>query len=204
MKMRTSFTCAVVVAVLALTATAGFATNILTNPGFETGDLTGWQVFGLGANSTATIVTNDNGPSQGGNSCAFLDNHAEALGLTMKQTTTPGTAAPGLVYWSFDLKLGQAAVGGVFFVQVFAEQTGGGIVATSGLLGNYAPADWVNYSGSFMAPAGTNFMTIQFMCNTGAAVGSISKMYVDNVAISQQPIVPEEPTSWGEVKGLFR
>lgn len=203
MKMRTSLTLAAAIALLALTATAGFATNILTNPEFETGDLTGWQVFGLGGNSSVTVVA-DNGPSQGGTHCAYMDNHAEALGLTMKQTTAAGTAAPGLVYWSFDLKLGQAAVGGVFFVQVFAEQTGGGIVATSGLLGNYAPAGWTNYSGSFMAPAGTNFMTIQFMCNTGAAVGSISKMYVDNVAISQQPIVPEEPTSWGAVKGLFR
>ncbi len=203
MKMRMSLTCGAVVALLCLTATAGFATNVLTNPGFETGDLTGWQVFGLGANSSVTVVA-DNGPSQGGTHCVYMDNHAEALGLTMKQTTAPGTGAPGLVYWSFDLKAGPAAVGGVFFVQVFAEQTSGGIVATSGLLGNYATAGWNNYSGSFMAPATTGFMTIQFMCNTGAATGSISKMYVDNVAVSQQPIVPDEPTSWGAVKGLFR
>ena len=204
MKMRTLFTCAGVVALLALTATAGFATNALTNPGFETGDLTGWLVFGLGANSSVPVLATDNGPSQGGTHCAFMDNHAEALGLTLKQTTAPGTASAGLIYYSFDLKLGQAALGGVFFVQVFAEKTGGGIVGTSGLLGNYNPSGWVNYSGSFMAPAGTDFATIQFMGNTGANVGSVSTMYVDNVEISGQPIVPEAPTSWGNVKSLFR
>ncbi len=204
MKMRTLFTSACVTALLALSATAGFATNVLTNNDFETGNLTGWQVFGLGSNSAVTVVATDNGPSAGGTRCAFMDNHAEALGLTLKQSTATGTAAPGLVYWSFDLKLGQAALGGVFFVQVFAEHTGGGIVATSGLLGNYSPSGWATYAGSFMAPAGTDFVTIQFMANTGANVGSLSTMYVDNVRVEQEPLVPNEASTWGGIKGLFR
>lgn len=189
---------------LTMTATAGLAANLLTNPDFETGDLTGWQVFGLGVNSAVPVQAPDNGPSGAGTHNAFMDNHAEALGLTLKQTTAPGSATPGLVSYSFDLKLGQAALGGVFFVQIFAEKTGTGIVGGSGLLGNYTPANWTTFSGSFMAPLGTDFLTIQFMANTGANVGSVSTMHVDNVRLEQEEIVPEQQTSWGDIKGLYR
>jgi hypothetical protein len=199
-KLMTSVAC---VALVTLSATAGFAANALTNPGFETGDLTSWQVFGLGANSSVPVVA-DNGPSAAGTHCAYMDNHAEALGLTLKQTTAAGTAAGGLVTWTFDLKLGQAALGGVFFVQIFAEKTGAGIVGSSGLLGNYASAGWNTYSGSFMAPAGTDFLSIQFMANTGANVGSLSTMYVDNVSLEQEGVVATDSATWGGIKSLYR
>jgi len=193
-----------VVALLALSATAGFADNLVTNPGFETGDLTGWQVFGLGGSSAVTVVA-DNGPSGAGTHCAFMDNRAEALGLTLKQSLTPGMAIAGTVAYSFDIKLGQAALGGVFFVQIFAEKEGVGIVGSSGLLGNYAPAGWTTVTGSFMAPLGTDFLTIQFMANTGANVGSKSTMYVDNVNLDQgTTVVSTEATSWGNIKSLYR
>ena len=202
--MRKIVTMTCVGLLLALTATTGFAANVLTNPGFETGDLTGWQAFGLSGNSSVTVLATDNGISGAGTHCAYMDNHAEALGLTLKQTTGAGTAAAGLVTWSFDIKSGGAALGGVFFVQIFAEQTGVGIVGTSGLLGNYTPANWTTYTGSFVAPAGTDFLTIQFMANTGANVGSTSAMYVDNVSLEQEGIVADEPSSFGGVKSLFR
>jgi hypothetical protein len=66
-------------------------------------------------------VVADNGPSAAGSYCAYMDNHAEARGLTLKQTLTPGMAIPGTVAYSFDVKLGTAALGGVFFAQIFAE-----------------------------------------------------------------------------------
>lgn len=189
---------------LSLGATAARATNILTNGDFETGDLTGWQVFGVSANSNVMVQSPDNGPALPGLHNAYMDNRAEALGLTLKQTTVPGSAMGGIVYYSFDLKLGQAANGGVFFVQIFAERSGVGIVGGSGLLGNYTPADWTTFSGSFVAPAGADFLTIQFMANTGAVTGSVSTMHVDNVILSQEPIVPGATSSWGNVKGLYR
>ena len=205
MSIRRLFTSAACVAMLvAMSATAARAQNLITNPGFETGDLTGWQVFGLSGNSSVTVQSPDNGPSAPGTHNAYMDNHAEALGLTLKQSTAPGTATGGTVYYSFDLKLGQAALGGVFFVQLFAENATGGIVGTSGLLGNYAPANWTTFSGSFVAPANTSFLTIQFMANTGANVGSISSMHVDNVNVNQGNIVPTETTTWGGLKALYR
>lgn len=204
MTMRKLLTSAACVALLALTATAGYATNVLTNYDFETGGLAPWQALGTSGIATVTVVTGDNGPSGAGTHCAYMNNHAEALGLTLKQTTVPGSAIGGLVTWSFDLKVGQAANGGVFFAQIFAEKSGVGIVGGSGLLGNYVPANWTTYSGSFTAPAGTDFVTIQFMANTGAVTGSVSTMYVDNVRVEQEGIVPVETSTWGEVKGLFR
>lgn len=192
-----------IAALLALAVAGSAFANALDNPGFETGDLTAWQ--SLGGNASATIsVVSDNGPSAAGSHCAFMNNLGEAVGLTLKQTTAPGTAIGGLVTWTFDLKLGQAGLGGVFFVQIFAEQSGVGIVGGSGLLGNYAPAGWTTFTGSFMAPAGTDFLTIQFMANTGAVVGGSSTMYVDNVKLEQEGIVADEATTWGGIKGLFR
>ena len=189
---------------VALTATISSAANLVTNPGFEAGDLTGWLVFGVSGSSTVTVQTPENGPSAPGTHNAFMDNQAMALGLTLKQSTAPGSAAPGTVFYSFDLKLGQAANGGVFFVEIFAERSGVGIVGGSGLLGNYSPADWTTFQGSFEAPANTDFLTIQFMANTGAVVGSVSTMHVDNVDLHQTPVVPVESSTWSGLKDLYR
>ncbi|MBN2564586.1 MAG: hypothetical protein JXB46_02630 [Candidatus Eisenbacteria bacterium] len=193
-----------VLAFAALGAMDDAAANLLVNPGFETGDLTGWQVFGQSANSDVTAQSGDNGPSVPGTYNAFMDNQAEALGLTLKQTTVPGSATAGEVFYSYDLKLDQADVGGVLFVQVFAEETGVGIIGGSGLIGPLWPwGSWTAYSGSFIAPAGTDFLTIQFMANTGAATGSNCRAHVDNVDLNQGAS-PVESTSWSSVKAMFR
>ena len=189
---------------LAATVTAASAVNVITNPGFETGDLTGWLVSGAGSSSGVTVQSPDNGPSAPGTHNAFMDNQAQALGLTLKQSTLPGSAGPGTVFWSFDLKLGQAAAGGVFFVEIFAERAGGGVIGGSGLLGNYSPTGWTTFSGSFVAPANTSFLTIQFEANTAAIVGSISSMHVDNVDLHQDPLVPTQSPSWAVMKALYR
>lgn len=181
------------------------AANLLTNPGFETGLLTPWAgVGGLGPNATITIRTPDNGPSAPGSYCAFLDNRAEANGLTMAQTTANGTASAGLVYYSFDLKLGTAMNGGVFFVEIFAQNAVGAVIGSAGLLGNYTPANWTHFAGTFTAPPGTDHLTIQFEAPTGAVAGSVSSMYVDNVELSQDLPVPVNSTTWGRVKALYR
>jgi hypothetical protein len=181
------------------------AANLLSNADFETGLLPPWAgVGGLGPNATITIQSPDNGPSAPGTHNAFLNNMAEANGLTMAQTTANGTAVPGTVFYSFDLKLGTAANGGVFFVEIFAQNSGGAVIGNAGLLGNFAPANWTHYSGSFVAPAGTDHLTIQFEAPTGAVTGSVSSMHVDNVDLHQEPTTPAEGSTWGRVKNLYR
>ncbi len=194
------------VCVLAIAAAAGSApaANLLGNGDFETGLLAPWAgVGGLGPNATVTIVA-DNGPSAPGTHCAFLDNHAEANGLTMAQTTGPGTADMGTVYYSYDLSLGTAANGGVFFVEIFAQNAVGAVIGNAGLQGNYTPAGWTHYSGSFNAPAGTDHITIQFEAPTGAVLGSVSSMKVDNVDVHQDMPVPTTNSTWGRIKGMYR
>lgn len=180
------------------------AANLLTNGTFETGTLAPWMgVGGLGPNATITVVPG-NGPTWPGNFCAFLDNRAEANGLTMAQTMPNGTGFPGVVFYSYDLRLGTAVNGGVFFVEIFAQNAVGAVIGNAGLQGNYAPATWTHYSGSFVAPAGTDHFTIQFEAPTGAVLGSISSMSVDNVELNQDAPVPGVSTTWGRVKSLYR
>jgi hypothetical protein len=179
--------------------------NLLVNADFETGALPTWAgVGGLGPNSTITVVPGVNGPSMPGTHCAFLNNQQPANGLTMAQTTPNGTAGAGMVYYSFDLKLGTAVNGGVFFVEIFAQNSVGAVIGSAGLLGNYAPVPWTSYAGSFMAPANTDHLTIQFEAPTGAIVGSVSSMYVDNVELRQDLPTPTRPSTWGRVKKLYR
>ena len=82
-----------------------------------------------------------------------------------------------------------ADVGGVLFVEIFAEQEGVGIIGGSGLIGPLWPWEWTHYEGTFEAPAGTDFLTIQFMANTGAAEGTNCVAHVDNVYLSKDGLL---------------
>ncbi len=201
--MKTCHRIFLLTASIMLIAAGAFAANILTNGDFETGDLTAWEAYGLSGMSTITIEMG-NGPSVPGNYSAFLSNEASAVGLGIKQVTSVGSAAEGNVEWSFDLLLDQADVGGVFFAEIFAEQEGVGIIGGSGLQGPFWAWEWTNYSGSFMAPANTDFMTFQFTATTGAAQGSNCIAHLDNVVLEQPGVVATESSSLDQVKALFR
>ncbi|MCP4088461.1 MAG: hypothetical protein GY746_01520 [Gammaproteobacteria bacterium] len=206
MKNFKSLTLCFVFALLTL-GSVGDATadNILINSDFETGDLTGWEVFGLNANATVTVESPDNGPALPGMYNAFMSNHSEASGLTLKQTTPAGGAVGGLISYSFDLKLDQADLGGVLFVEIFAEASGIGIVGGSGLMGPFWPwGNWNTYSGTFNAPANTDFYTVQIMANTGANIDTNCVAHVDNVILDVPGVVSSEISSMGAVKALFR
>lgn len=193
-----------VIAVLVF-ATGASAQNIIVNGDFETGDLTGWQINGGNASATVTIDSPDNGPTLPGTNNAYMSNMGEALGLNMKQTTGVGSAAEGAINYSYDLKLIDAAVGGVMFVEIFCEQEGVGIIGGSGLMGPLWPWNqWETFSGSFNAPANTDFVTIQFVATTGAAVGSSCVIHVDNVIVESEGAVASEESSWSNVKALYR
>ena len=193
-----------VIAVLVF-ATGASAQNILINGDFETGDLTGWQINGGSSVATVAIASPDNGPTLPGTNHAFMENRGEALGLNMKQSTGVGSAAEGAIYYSYDLKLDEAAVGGVVFVEMFAEKEGVGIVGGSGLMGPLWPWNaWQNFTGSWNAPAGTEFITIQFVAATGANSGSTCVLHVDNVSVESEGAVATEESSWSNVKALYR
>ena len=97
MRFGKSLVLSLAVLVFTLAGFAGDASaqNILVNPDFETGDLTGWVVAGGNANAGVTVQSPDNGPAAPGTNNAFMENFGEAIGLTLKQTTAPGTAMSG-------------------------------------------------------------------------------------------------------------
>jgi len=193
-----------ILAVLAMASIAS-AQNLLVNGDFETGDLTGWEINGISGSSDVTIASPDNGPTAPGTHNAFMSNTAEAIGLNMKQSTPIGGVGAGLVTYSFDLKLDEAGPGGVFFVQLFAEQDGVGVIGGSGVLGPFWPWNaWETFTGSFNAPAGTEFLTIQFVPTTGAVTGSTCIAHVDNVILESESAVATEAATWSGVKALYR
>jgi len=182
---------------LALTATTSSGANLLTNPGFETGNLIGW--FAASAVlASVTVETPENGPSAPGTHSALLDNREWVCFL--RQLTVPGTAVPGTVFYSFDLKLLQASNGGYVSVSIFANQLDGIVVGGPGMLGHYSPADWTTFQGSFVAPANMAYLTIEFLVNMGPAVSALA----DNVDLHQVPVVSVESTTWDGMKALYR
>lgn len=188
---------------LALAGTA-LADNLLVNGDFETGDLSSWLVFGESPSSMVAVNAGDNGPALPGDNYALMTNEAEGLALVLKQSTEAGSGVAGSCVYSIDLKLNQADNGGVLFVNIFAEQAGGGVIGGSGLLGPLWPwNEWQTFSGSFSAPAGTDFLTIQVEAVTGATSGSNCIVCVDNVVLDQGTVANEELT-FGAVKNLFR
>jgi len=181
------------------------AQNLLVNGDFETGDFTGWEVFGEDASADASVESPDNGPSLPGSNNAFLNNQAEARALGIKQGTGDGSASPGTYNYLFDLQLTEAGVGAVFFFEIFAEVAGGGVVGQT-LQGPWfpTPGEWITIQGTFDAPANTDNLTVQFAAITGAVVGSVSAYHVDNAYIGVGDPVATEAMNWGDAKSLYR
>ena len=88
--------------ILAL-ASVAVADNVVMNPDFETGDLTGWQVFGGSPGAFVAVQGPDNGPSHPGSNHAYMENDTgAAIALLLKQTTPVGTGIAGETNYSFD------------------------------------------------------------------------------------------------------
>jgi hypothetical protein len=187
----------------ALLFVAGQASaNLVSNPGFETGDLTSWLVLGSGAGASVTVQTPDNGPSAAGTHNAFMTNSIAAANLALQQSTPLGSAVPGLVNYSFDLKVVNSFNGGVVFIHIWDVNASGGVIDQGpGLLGPYFNSSWATISGSFTAPATVNHLEVEFDCTTGAATGSAEAVRVDNVSLTQA--VPEPTTVTLVGLGLF-
>lgn len=181
-----------------------FGSNLLLNPGFETGDSTGWLSLGTGPGASISVVSGNNGPSDPGSYSAFLDNTLPANNLALQQSTALGDASPGMVDYSFDVEGNTSLNGGVLFVHIWDINSTGGVMDQGpGLLGPYFPvtSSWTTYSGSFTAPVDVDHFEIEFDCTTGAATGSAEAVYIDNVSLTQP--VPEPASLSLAAFGLF-
>jgi hypothetical protein len=166
------------------------AQNLLVNGNFETGNLNGWGVFQNNPPLTDVTIMNDNGPSATGVWSADMHNLNQALGLTLKQSTAPGSVlgAGVKLNYSFDVKQMASANGGVFIVQIFDALANGGVLDTPLNAVLNLNGNWQTFSGSWTTSNPlTDNVTIQFIAATGAVVGSQEQVRVDNVVIAPVP-----------------
>jgi hypothetical protein len=177
-----------------LTGNVALAQNQILNPGFNTGDLTDWTPLNAVSGATISVIPTGGNPTD----YAWLDNTVEAYNLGLSQATPNGSVAGAgiTVNYSFDLLGGNQTAGGVDFVHIFDENATGGVISQGpGLLGPFFPSasSWTTYSGSFTTVAGSDHLYIEFDATTGANVGSMDQMGVDNVILA--PVVVPEPTT---------
>jgi len=169
-----------------------FAQNLIQNPGFGTGDLTGWTPLNAATGAIISVLPTGGNPTD----YVWLNNSLEAYNLALSQSTPNGSVvgAGVVVNYSFDLLGGNQAAGGVDFIHIFDEAANGAVLSQGpGLLGPYFPptTSWTTYSGSFTTMAGSDHLYIEFDATTGANSRSMDQMGIDNVILTAAP----EPTT---------
>lgn len=177
------------------------AQNLLSNPGFNTGDLTSWTPLNAVSGATISVLPTGGNPTD----YAWLNNTLEAYNLALSQATPNGSVVGAgiTINYSFDLLGGSQAAGGVDFIHIFDENASGGVISQGpGLLGPYFPSasSWSTFSGSFTTVAGSDHLYIEFDATTGANAGSTDQMGIDNVTLA---VAPEPATLSLAAMGMF-
>ena len=158
----------------------GGGTGVVVNGGFETGDLTGWDVFPNGG-----TVTPDNTQSSEGMWSVHVVAGPGNNPVLKQSFLFPGVVTPGqTVNVSFDMK-GAAAAGGIVFPELISEGAGGAAVGE--LLDTIAAptADWSAYSYTPTAGADVSGgVTFQLAIVCGADPGCSNDVFIDNVSVT--------------------
>jgi hypothetical protein len=163
------------------------ATELTVNGDFETGDTSGWTEFPT-ANSTF-LLTND---ANSGTFAAEVFNNDLAASAVIKQANIGiGLVNPGdTIDISFAAK-GLGTIGGVVIAEFFSEIDGGGTSSSEILGGGPLPLTIDNYQMfNFTTVAGPDVsggVTLQFAVSTGAAPGSTSLLFIDDVSVTPEP-----------------
>jgi hypothetical protein len=186
---------------VALSLAAGSAQalyqDIAVNGGFENGDFSGWVQFPGSLGAAGQQITTANPAS--GTYAANLTEPAPAANIIKQANLLPGAWTPGQqIDISFAIR-GSAAIGGVFFAELFSEIDGGGtsasvILGGGPLFPNGDPDVWTTYNFSgFAGPDTSGGITLQFNAACGADIGCVSDYFIDNVTIFADVDVPAIP-----------
>jgi len=199
--IRSSFAVVTFAAVASVASVASAQIELAnSNRGFEDGTYSGWAQFPTAAGQQ-TIVAPGNGPS----SFAARINNVTGPGNSLFKMANVGIGivTPGqTVTIKFDAR-GSATAGGVSFAEFFTEIAGGG-TSSNAILGGAPLFTLPGFNANtyttftFNQVVGANAsggVTLQLGATTGAAGGSTSEMFYDNISIT---VIPE-PVSLGVV-----
>jgi hypothetical protein len=190
-------TLAAALALLVSSVTA--QTELTTNGGFETGSFAGWQLFPSQAGNI-TI-----GAGNGSTFGADVDNTLPASASVLKHNNLGiGQVMPGqTVTISVDVR-GVTAIGGLVFVQLFSEVSGGGVSAAQlfgPIFADPNPATWTTFT--FMTNTGPDVsggVTVQLEAVTGGATGSVAQVAFDNVSVTIMSTMVTYPGSGDDLE----
>jgi hypothetical protein len=149
------------------------------------------DVFGSGPNAAGTENSGTNGPSAPGVTSAAMTNFDAGTTLSLQQTTAPGSVVPGTLNYSFDVRNFSFSAG-IFAYEIYSiPATGPATDLGPGASTSYNDSSWHTISGSVIATANVDHLTIEFDCVAGVVGGSGEDLFIDNVSITQVP----EPTT---------
>jgi len=180
------------VAILAVLSLNASALELAVNGGFETGDFSGWTQF---PNGGIQAITTDN-PSSG--------TYAANLNVPVRSQTDPavdnliknanlgvGTVTPGSpITVTWDMRGSLEGAGGVVFVELFSELTGGGTskseIYTDGPL--FPTAGWQSFTwNTTLGPDVSGGVTLQLKASCGPVEGCGVDAYFDNASMTVIP-----------------
>ena len=172
--------------------------ELTVNGDFETGDLSGWELFCDGPNAGACSATSaeSNGGAFSGNLLANVPagGGPPSFPLMKQANLGVGTVQPNSpVTIRFDLFGSLAGPGGVVFAEFFSELSGGGTSKSEILSGaplfpnppNDWQAGWVSYEfQTTTGPDVSGGVTLQLKTDCGANAGCTVNAYWDNVSVT--------------------
>lgn len=179
--------CALALASTVFYAQSGTAaiTDLIVNGGFETGDFSGWTQESGGNPQSITMQT----PFAGSFSANLFNNNPSANLLKQLEVGKGQVTAGQEVTVSLNYR-GTATAGGVFFVELFSIDGGGGVTKTEILGGaplfpNGDANIWTPVSFTTTAgPDVTNGLTLQLNAACGADAGCVADYYIDNISLT--------------------
>jgi len=163
-------------------------TNVVVNPGFETGTMSGW----IPATWTISTVL-----PHGGTYCAYDAGGSGGGGLCIRQNFSPAIDSDDIVSFTFWIR--QIDDAGIAQVAVF-HQTGGG---------NYGVAfpphndDWgLEDHTDLVWP--NNYVTGIHVCGFGGGYPDPDDSWVDDFTLDVAGATPVTPSTWGAIKATMR